>query len=91
MTTSKNTILLRGSTDTVADFFHAALSSILYQRGIYPPESFAPIKKYGLTIMAVKEDKLSDYLQAILKQFTGKSDEVDRLNPVHPILTNVTV
>jgi mitotic spindle assembly checkpoint protein MAD2 len=71
MTTSKNTILLRGSTDTVAEFFHAALSSILYQRGIYPPENFAPIKKYGLTVMAVKEDKLSDYLQAILKQFTG--------------------
>lgn len=73
MTSSGNTVTLRGSTETVAEFFHFALSSILYQRGIYPPESFAPVKKYGLTVMAVKEDKLSDYILSVLKQFSGMS------------------
>eukprot|EP00887_Chlorella_sp_A99_P006779 scaffold2.g6779.t1 len=69
---TKNTITLKGSTATVTEFFQFALSSILYQRGVYPPESFEPRKQYGLTVMAVKEDKLSAYLQAVLRQFSGK-------------------
>jgi mitotic spindle assembly checkpoint protein MAD2 len=70
---TRNEITLKGSVATVTEFFRHALSSILYQRGIYGPESFEPAKAYGLTVMAVKDDKLAAYLQAVLKQFSGKS------------------
>ncbi|KAL6775855.1 MAD2 [Auxenochlorella protothecoides x Auxenochlorella symbiontica] len=66
---TRNTVTLRGSTATVTEFFQTALSSILYQRGVYPPESFEPRKKYGLTVMAVKDSKLESYLDSVLTQF----------------------
>lgn len=69
----KNVITLKGSTATVTEFFQYSLSSILYQRGIYPPESFEPRKQYGLTVMAVKEERLGAYLQAVLRQFSGEA------------------
>jgi len=71
-TATKNTITLKGSTDTVSEFFQYALSSILYQRGVYPAENFEPQKKYGLTVMAVRDAKLCSYLQSVLRQFSGK-------------------
>lgn len=55
----------------MTEFFQTALSSILYQRGVYPPESFEPKKKYGLTVMAVKDSKLESYLDSVLTQFKG--------------------
>ncbi len=69
---TKNQITLKGSVATVTEFFQHALSSILYQRGIYGPESFEPKKAYGLTVMAVKDDKLTAYLQAVLQQFSSE-------------------
>lgn len=62
-------VSLQGSTETVGEFFSYALSSILYQRGVYPAENFEPVKKYGLTVMMVKDPKLYTYLQTVLKQF----------------------
>lgn len=70
---SRNTISLKGSTETVTEFFQYALSSILYQRGVYPAENFEPQKKYGITVMAVKDPKLFTYIQSVLKQFSGTS------------------
>ncbi|EFN52207.1 hypothetical protein CHLNCDRAFT_59761 [Chlorella variabilis] len=67
---TRNEITLKGSVATVSEFFRHALSSILYQRGIYAPESFEPVKAYGLTVMAVKDVKLTAYLQAVLGQFS---------------------
>ncbi|KAK2075928.1 hypothetical protein QBZ16_001264 [Prototheca wickerhamii] len=66
---TKNTVTLKGSTTTVTEFFQTALSSILYQRGVYPPESFEPRKRYGLTVMGVKDPKLEEYLETVLRQF----------------------
>lgn len=42
--------------------------SILYQRGIYPPESFAAQSKYGLSILVSTDDKLKQYLNHVLTQ-----------------------
>ena len=77
---TKNQITLKGSVATVTEFFQYALSSILYQRGVYAPESFEPKKAYGLTVMCVKEDKLANYLQAVLRQFSGKRQAAARAN-----------
>jgi mitotic spindle assembly checkpoint protein MAD2 len=64
-------IVLKGSTDTVSEFFQYALSSVLYQRGVYPAEDFEATKKYGITVMTVKDLKLQVYLKDVLKHFTG--------------------
>ena len=45
--------------------------SILYQRGIYPPESFDRQKKYGLAMMVTSDEGLSKYLTSVLKQMSG--------------------
>lgn len=72
----RNTITLKGSTATVNEFFQYALSSILYQRGVYPPENFEPKKQYGLTVMAVKDSQLTEYLSSVLQQFSGAGELV---------------
>eukprot|EP00440_Ansanella_granifera_P015762 gb/GFBE01017120.1/.p1 GENE.gb/GFBE01017120.1/~~gb/GFBE01017120.1/.p1 ORF type:complete len:214 (+),score=68.97 gb/GFBE01017120.1/:1-642(+) len=61
-------ITLRGSTDTVVEFFGYAIYSILYQRGVYPPEYFTPVSKYGLTILVAKDEGLKEYLGEVLRQ-----------------------
>eukprot|EP00747_Dinoflagellata_sp_TGD_P164402 gnl/TRDRNA2_/TRDRNA2_184293_c0_seq1.p2 gnl/TRDRNA2_/TRDRNA2_184293_c0~~gnl/TRDRNA2_/TRDRNA2_184293_c0_seq1.p2 ORF type:complete len:225 (-),score=57.67 gnl/TRDRNA2_/TRDRNA2_184293_c0_seq1:105-779(-) len=64
-------ITLKGSTDIVVEFFGYAINSILYQRGIYAPETFAPVSKYGLSILVTKDKELQEYLAAVLNQFKG--------------------
>jgi len=38
-------ITLKGSANTVTEFFGFGINTILYQRGIYPPEQFERRKK----------------------------------------------
>ena len=49
-------ITLRGSTEIVTEFFGYGINSILYQRGIYPPESFTRVQKYGLPMQVTSDD-----------------------------------
>ena len=37
---TRNAVTLKGSAAIVSEFFNYSINSILYQRGIYPPESF---------------------------------------------------
>ena len=55
---TKNNITLKGSTAIVTEFFGYAVNSILYQRGIYPPETFRRVSKYGLTMLVTSDDAL---------------------------------
>lgn len=67
----ERSILLQGpSTETVSEFFQYALSSVLYQRGVYPAENFEPTKKFGITVMSVKDMKLRVYLNDVMTYFT---------------------
>jgi mitotic spindle assembly checkpoint protein MAD2 len=59
-------ITLRGSTDIVADFFVFGINSILYQRGLYAPETFTRVQKYGLTLLVTTDDELNKYLTNLL-------------------------
>jgi len=65
---ARNAITLKGSTETVAEFFMYGINSILYQRGIYPPETFSRCQKYGLTLLVTTDEKLKDYLESVLAQ-----------------------
>uniref|UniRef100_A0A0B7KL91 HORMA domain-containing protein n=1 Tax=Bionectria ochroleuca TaxID=29856 RepID=A0A0B7KL91_BIOOC len=42
---------LKGSARLVAEFFQYSIHSILFQRGVYPAEDFAAVKKYGLNML----------------------------------------
>ncbi len=68
---NKNTITLKGSTEIVTEFFGYSINSILYQRGIYPPESFSKVQKYGLQMLVTSDSGLQKYLQQVLSQLSG--------------------
>ncbi|ELU06537.1 hypothetical protein CAPTEDRAFT_166738 [Capitella teleta] len=65
---SKSAISLKGSTDIVSEFFMYGINSILYQRGIYPPETFTRVQKYGLTLLVSTDPELKKYLNTVLAQ-----------------------
>lgn len=48
------------------------VNSILFQRGIYPAETFAAEQKYGLTILKSADDKVKDFLKNVLEKSQGK-------------------
>jgi len=48
------------------------INSILYQRGIYPPETFTRVQKYGLTILVTADGELKKYLTNILADVKGE-------------------
>lgn len=52
------------STTTLSTHAHF---SILYQRGVYPPESFQQKKQYGLSLTVTSDDKLASYLATVLE------------------------
>lgn len=61
-------ITLKGSVEIVSDFFFTAINSILYQRGIYMPETFKRESKYGLTVLTTTDKGLLRYLEAVQQQ-----------------------
>jgi mitotic spindle assembly checkpoint protein MAD2 len=72
---------LKGSVQIVQEFFGYAINSILYQRGIYPPDTFARNPKYGLSMMVTTDEALTTYLSNVLVQLEGwmTSGSVQRL------------
>ena len=48
--------------------FSLRRSRILYQRGIYPPNDFTLVKKYGLTLFTSNDVQLQEYINTILAQ-----------------------
>ena len=52
------------------DLCVCSLRSILYQRGIYPPETFSRVAKYGLAMLVTTDDGLKTYLAQVLSQLS---------------------
>ena len=69
---TSNIITLKGSTDIVTEFFEYSVNSILYQRAIYPPESFRKVPKYGLAMMLTTDEALAAYISNIMIQLQGR-------------------
>ncbi|KAK4312920.1 hypothetical protein Pmani_015691 [Petrolisthes manimaculis] len=78
---TQNSITLKGSAQLVTEFFNFGINSILYQRGIYPPESFTYQQQYGLTLFTTTDEKVKEYLNNILEQIKDwlEAGEVQRL------------
>merc|ERR1711953_713806 len=66
--TTKSQVTLKGSAQMVSEFFNYGINSILYQRGIYPPESFTRKQEYGLTILVSSDAKVNHFLDSVLSQ-----------------------
>lgn len=66
---AKDTVItLKGSVEIVSEFFFTAINSILYQRGIYQPETFKRESKYGLTVLTTTDGGLLSYLASVMSQ-----------------------
>lgn len=52
----------------LADF---GINSILFQRGLYPPEDFKPMENYGLTILMSQNNQIKEFLSVTLSQLKG--------------------
>ncbi|KAI9905738.1 hypothetical protein PsorP6_013707 [Peronosclerospora sorghi] len=68
---SENIITLKGSTEIVTEFFSYGINTILYQRGIYPAESFKQVQKYGLNMLVTDDDKLNNFFIKFLQQLSN--------------------
>lgn len=44
------------------------MNSILYQRGIYPPETFEPVENFGLFVLMSTDEKIKGFLDTVLRQ-----------------------
>ncbi|KAK3546118.1 hypothetical protein QTP70_023535 [Hemibagrus guttatus] len=61
-------ITLKGSAELVAEFFSFGINSILYQRGIYPAETFTRVTKYDMSLQLTTDPKLKNYLTNVVTQ-----------------------
>ncbi|TKA30690.1 hypothetical protein B0A50_02410 [Salinomyces thailandicus] len=63
-------LALKGSSKTIVEFFDFACNTILFQRGVYPPEDFTTVKKYGLPMMTSCDDQVKAYIKKIMHQLS---------------------
>lgn len=69
-------------------FLDYGINSILFQRGLYPPENFVSVENYGLNILMSTDEKIKEFLSTTLGQL--KEWLVERkVNKVALIVTNV--
>ncbi|GLJ05503.1 hypothetical protein SUGI_0019180 [Cryptomeria japonica] len=87
---AKDVITLTGSAAIVSEFFSYAANSILYQRGIYPSDSFGATKKYGLTMLTTNDTKVKEYLTAITSQLAEWLEKGKLQRIVLVIMSNAT-
>eukprot|EP00755_Sulcionema_specki_P002029 Sspe_Gene.117927::Locus_110322_Transcript_1_1_Confidence_1.000_Length_623::g.117927::m.117927/K02537/MAD2; mitotic spindle assembly checkpoint protein MAD2 len=66
----RTVITLRGSVSTVVEFFGYGINTILYQRGVYPAETFTTVNKYKLQMLVTTDKGLKSYLGNVLQQLS---------------------
>ncbi|XP_017464902.1 PREDICTED: mitotic spindle assembly checkpoint protein MAD2A [Rhagoletis zephyria] len=85
--TTKNCITLRGSAQIIVEYLKYGINSILFQRGIYPPETFENTQQYGITILMSKDKKIEDFLANVLQQ-TEEWLAKNMIEKISMIITN---
>lgn len=68
MSNAPQSMQLKGSIDIVIEFFNYGINSILYQRGLYPSDTFIQREKYGLPLLVTTNIELKKYLDVVLNQ-----------------------
>lgn len=74
-------VTLAGSAELVAEFFAYSVNTLLYQRGVYAPETFTRVSKYGMTMLVSSDAAVTAYLRSVLAQMTRwlAARELDRV------------
>ncbi|KAJ9582432.1 hypothetical protein L9F63_003230 [Diploptera punctata] len=65
---AKGSITLKGSAELVKEYLDFGINSILYQRGIYPGETFVPVEHFGITLFMTTDEKIKKFLSVVLGQ-----------------------
>lgn len=65
---TKNSVTLRGSAQIICEYLKFAVNSVLFQRGIYPPENFKAEQNYGLTLFMSSDPQIHSFLSNLLSQ-----------------------
>jgi len=86
---SQNAITLKGSAKLVMDYLNFGINSILFQRGIYPPESFKTEEHFGLSILVSTDEKIQQFLQPVLVQMKDWLLE-QKIQKMSMVISNVT-
>ncbi|ENN77311.1 mitotic spindle assembly checkpoint protein MAD2A [Dendroctonus ponderosae] len=85
---NKSAINVKGSANIVCDYLNYGINSILFQRGLYPPENFSTTENYGLSILMSTDNKIKEFLSTTLGQL--KEWLVKRMvNKVALVIANV--
>lgn len=74
--------------NTVSLLAAFGINSILYQRGIYPPETFTRVTQYDLSLMLTTDSKLKTYLANVVTQLKGECPHLDLTHTCMPGLIN---
>jgi hypothetical protein len=53
-------------------FADYSINNILYQRGVYPAESFKREKRYGLSLWQITDEKVAKFIAPLLEQVNGR-------------------
>ncbi|XP_050342950.1 mitotic spindle assembly checkpoint protein MAD2A [Nymphalis io] len=65
---TKNCITLRGSAQILCEYLNFAINSVLFQRGLYPPETFKAAQQYGITLLLSEDPQIKNFLTNLLTQ-----------------------
>ncbi|KAK2726174.1 hypothetical protein QYM36_000578 [Artemia franciscana] len=65
---SKQAITLKGSAQIVSEFFSYGINGILYQRGVYPQDTFKSVQHYGIPLLVSTDENVNKYLATVLGQ-----------------------
>lgn len=65
---TKNIITLRGSAQIICEYLKFAMNSVLFQRGLYPAETFKAEQHYGITLLLSEDAQIKNFLTNLLTQ-----------------------
>ncbi|XP_043462757.1 mitotic spindle assembly checkpoint protein MAD2A [Leptopilina heterotoma] len=81
-------ITLKGSAELVKQYLTYGINSILYQRGIYPPETFEPLERFGIFFLMSVDEKIKTFLETVLGQ-VQEWLEKRKIHKIALVITNV--
>ncbi|KAK3926231.1 Mitotic spindle assembly checkpoint protein MAD2A [Frankliniella fusca] len=86
---AKNNITLKGSAEIVMEYLNYGINSILFQRGVYPPETFKTVENFGLSIFVSTDEKIISFVDTVLKQMKDWLLE-EKVQKISMIITNIS-
>lgn len=86
---AKNSITLRGSAEIVMEYLNYGINSILFQRGVYPPETFKTVENFGLSIFVSTDERIISFVDTVLSQMKDWLI-AEKVQKISMIITNIS-